>query len=130
VYVVAGDLNLQAKSLTGITSHSLAQETGQRGFPRIAIQRMSGLREFDPIGEPLNIAEMVSAAVMRAVSGRMDNPRPHTLSFGRRTPCAGLTSMNTHAAEFWQERRADDGLVGGRVRPAKGEHGRVIKISA
>jgi hypothetical protein len=26
----------------------------------------------------------------------------------------------THAAEFWQERCADDAVVGGRVRPAKG----------
>ena len=26
----------------------------------------------------------------------------------------------THAAEFWQERRADDAVAGGRVRPAKG----------
>jgi len=26
----------------------------------------------------------------------------------------------THAAEFWQKRRADDAVVGGRVRPAKG----------
>jgi hypothetical protein len=78
------------------------------------------LRELDPIGEPLNIAEMVSAALMRTVSGRMDNRRPRTLSFGRCTPCARLTSMNTHAAEFWQERRADDALMGGRVRPAKG----------
>ena len=26
----------------------------------------------------------------------------------------------THAAEFWQERRADEAVVGGRVRPAKG----------
>ena len=26
----------------------------------------------------------------------------------------------THAAEFWQERRADDAEVGGRVQPAKG----------
>ena len=26
----------------------------------------------------------------------------------------------THAADFWQERRADDAVVDGRVRPAKG----------
>jgi hypothetical protein len=33
-----------------------------------------------------------------------------------------------HAAEFWQERRADD-AVGGRVHRLR-EHGRVINMSA
>jgi hypothetical protein len=31
-----------------------------------------------------------------------------------------ISGAYTHAAEFWQERRADDAVVGGRVRPAKG----------
>ena len=35
----------------------------------------------------------------------------------------------THAAEFWQERRADDAVVGGRFDRLR-EHGRVIKMSA
>ena len=32
----------------------------------------------------------------------------------------GVTRLYAHAAEFWQERRVDDAVVGGRVRPAKG----------